>query len=68
MRLCHSDRHPEVDRNISQQLFAIHNILADTITRKKYDCCGIRAVLRNDSSHFCRLCNLRPQNESLDDV
>ena len=68
MRLCHPDRNPGVDRNISQQLVAIHNILVDPTTRKIYDCCGIRAVTRKDTTHFCRLCNPRPLYESFDDL
>ena len=35
MRLCHPDRHPGIDRHISQQLIAVHNILTDPVTRKK---------------------------------
>ena len=35
MRLCHPDRHPGLDRHISQQLIAVHNILTDPVTRKK---------------------------------
>ena len=53
MRLCHPDRNPVVERNISQQLVAIHNILVDPTTLKIYDCCGIRAVTRKDTTHFC---------------
>ena len=34
MRLCHPDRHPGIDRHISQQLIAVHNILTDPVTRK----------------------------------
>ena len=44
MRLCHPDRNPGVDRNISQQLVAIPNILVDPTTRKIYACCGIREL------------------------
>ena len=68
MRLCHPDRNPGVDPNISQQLVAIHNILVDPITRKIYDYCGIRAVIRKDTTHFCRLCNSRPLYEFLDSL
>ena len=59
-RLCHPDRNSSVDRNISQLLVAIHNILVEPTTRKNYDCCGIRAVTRKDTTHFCRFCNPRP--------
>ena len=34
MRVCHPDGNPGVDRNISQQLVAFHNILVDPTTRK----------------------------------
>ena len=34
MRFCRPDRNPGVDRNISQHLVAIHNILVDPTTRK----------------------------------
>ena len=56
-RLYHLDRQPAADRNIAQQLVAIHNILAEPITLKKYDCYGIRAVMGKGSSRFCRLRN-----------
>ena len=68
MRLCHSDRHPGIDRHISQQLIAVHNILTYLVTRKIYDCCGVRAVTRKDTTHFCQTCNPRPPYESLDDL
>ena len=68
MRLCHPDRNPGVDRNISQQLVAIHNILVDPTTSKIHDCCGFRAVTRKDTTHFCRMCNPTPLYESLDDL
>ena len=68
MRFRHPGRNPGVDRNISQQLVAIHNILVDRTTRKIYDCCGIRAVTRKDTTPFCRLCNPRPLYDSLDDL
>ena len=68
LRLCHPDRNPGADRNISQQLVANQNILVDPTTRKKYDCCGIRAVSRKDTTHFCSLCNPRPLYESLHDL
>ena len=44
MRLCHPDRHPGIDRHTSQQLLAVHSILTDPVTRKIYDCFGVRAV------------------------
>ena len=65
MRLCHPDRHPGIDRHICQQLIAVHNILTDPVTRKTYDCCGVR-VTRKDTTHFCQRCNPRPLYESLD--
>ena len=52
MRLCHPHRHPGIDRHISQQLIAVHNILTDSVTRKIYDCCGVRAVTRKNTTHF----------------
>ena len=57
MRLCHPDRNPGIDRHISQQLIAVHNILTDPVTRKIYNCCGVRAVTRRDTTHFRRMCN-----------
>ena len=48
MRLCHPDRHTGIDRHISQQLISVHNVLTDPVTRKIYDCCGVRAVTRKD--------------------
>ena len=68
MRLCRPNRNHGPDRNISQQLEVIHNILVDPTTHIIYDCCGIRAVTLKDTTHFCRLGNLRPQYESLDDL
>ena len=68
MRLCHPDRNHGVDRNIFQQLVAIHNVLVDPTTRKFYNFCGIRAATREDTTDFCRLCNARPLYESLDDL
>ena len=68
MRLFHRDRIPGVDRNVSQQLVAIHNILVDPTARKLFDCCGIRAVTRKDTTDFCRLCYPRPPFEALDDL
>ena len=68
MRLCHPDRHPGINRHISQQLIAVHNILTDLVTWKIYDCCGVRAVTRKDTTHFCQMCNPRPLYESLDDL
>ena len=55
MHLCHLDRHPEIECNISQQLVAIHNLLAYPIARKIYDCRGILVVMWKDASLFCRL-------------
>ena len=68
MRLCHPDRHPGFDRHISKQLIAVHILLTDTVTRKIYDCCDVRAVTRKDTTHFFRMCNPRPLYESLDDL
>ena len=68
IRLCHPDRHPHLSRHISQQLIAIHNVLKDEATRRIYDCCGMRAVTRKDTTHFCRVCNPRPEYESCDDL
>ena len=69
MCLCHLDRHPGIDRHISQQLIAVHNILTDPVTRDIYDCCGVRAVTRKDTTHFCHLCNPLPHlYETLDDL
>ena len=68
MRLCHSDRHPGIDRHISQQLIAVHNFLIDPVTRKIYDCCGVRAVMRKDATHFCQMRNPRLLYESLNDL
>ena len=68
MRLCHPDCHLGIDRHISQQLIAVHDILTDPVTRKIYDCCGVRAVTRKDTTHFCQMCNPRPLYESLDDL
>ena len=68
MRLCHQNRNPGIDRNISQQLVAIHNIPVDPTTRKIYDCCSIGAVTRKDTTHFCRLCNPRPLYKSSEDL
>ena len=60
IRFCHPDHHPEVDRNILQQLVAILNILADPITRKIYPC-GFCATMRKNSSHSCCICsNMNP--------
>ena len=68
MRLCHPDRHPGIDRHISQQLTAVHNILTDPVIRKIYDCCGVRSVTRKDTAHFCQLCNPRHLYESFIDL
>ena len=68
MRLCHPDRHPGIDRPISQHFIAVHNILTDPVTRKIYDCCGVRPVTRKDTTHFCQMCNPRPLYESLEDL
>ena len=68
MRLCHPDRQPGIDRHISQQLIVVHNILTDPVTRKIYVSCGVRAVTRKDTTHFCQMCNPRPLYESLDDL
>ena len=68
MHLCHRDRHPGFDRHISQQLIAVHNILIDPVTRKNYDCSGLRAVMRKDTTHFRQMCNPRPPYECLDDL
>ena len=68
MRLCHPDRHPGINRHISQQLIAVHNVLTDTVTRKIYDCCGVRAVTRKNITHFFQTCNPRPLYEPLDDL
>ena len=46
MHLCH----PEIQRNISQQLVAIHDILANPIIQKIYYSCGNCVFLREDSS------------------
>ena len=54
MRLCHPDRHPGIDRHISQQLISVHNILSDPVTRKIYDCCGVRAMTRKTTTHFSK--------------
>ena len=68
MQLCHPERNLGVDRNSSQQLVAIHNIVVDPTTRKIYYCRGIRTVTRKDTTHFCRLCNPRNLYESLDEL
>ena len=68
MRLCHPDRHLGIDWHISQQLIGVHNILTDPVTRKIYDCCGVRAVTRKDTTHFCQMCNPHPLHESLVDL
>ena len=60
MRLCHPERHPDFDRHISQQLIAVYNILTDPVTRKIYDCCGVPAVTRKDTTLFCQMCNPPP--------
>ena len=57
--LGHPDFHPGIDRHISQQLIAVHLILTDPVTRKIYDCCGVRAVTRKDTTHFCQVYNPR---------
>ena len=67
-RLCHPDRHPGIVRHISQQLVAVHNILTEPVTGQIYDCGGVRAVTRKDTTHFCQMCNPRPLYESLDDL
>ena len=68
MRLCHPDKHPHISTHISQRLNEIYDILSDQRSRQIYDCCGASAVLRRDSSHFCRMCNPRPFYESCDDL
>ena len=68
MRLSHPDEHPHLSRHISQRLNEIYAVLSDERSRGIYDCCGIDAVQRRDSSHFCRLCNLRPQYDSINDL
>ena len=68
IRLCHPDKHPHISTHISQRLLEIYNILSDQRSRQFYDCCGASAVLRRDSSHFCRLCNPHPFYESCDDL
>ena len=68
MRLCHPDRHPHLSRHIPQQVIAAYNLLKDEDSRRIYDCCGIRAVTRKDTTHFCRICNPRPYFESCDDL
>ena len=68
MRLCHPDRHPGIDRHISQQLLAVHNIWTDLVTRRISNCCGVRAVTRKDTTHFFPMCNPRPLYESLDEL
>ena len=69
MRLCHPDKHPQIARHISQRVNEIYAVLSDERSRRIYDCCGISAVHRRDSSHFCRLCNPRlDEYESLDDL
>ena len=60
MHLCHPDRHPGIDRHIFRQLIAVHNILTYPVTRKIYDCCGLRAETQKDTTHFCQMCNPRP--------
>ena len=60
MRLCHPDRHPGIDRHISQQRIAVHKISTDPVTRKIYDCCAVRAVTLKDITHFCQMCNPAP--------
>ena len=66
MRLEHLDRQPGGNRSISQQPVATHNFLVDLISRKIYECCGIREVMRKDLSQFSCLCNPHPQYENLD--
>ena len=68
MRLCHPDCHPSIDRHISQQLIAAHNNLTNPVTRKIYDCCGVRAVTWKNTTHFCQMCNPRSLYESVDDL
>ena len=68
MPLCHPDRHSVIDRHISQQLIAVRNILIDPVTRKTYDCYGVRAAMRKDTTYFCQMCKHRPLYESLDDL
>ena len=68
MRHRHPDRHPSVDRHISQQLVGTHNNLIDPATWKINDCFGVHAVMRKDSSHFCRPVTPGPFYEPLDDL
>ena len=49
MCLCHPDRHTGIDRHIFPQIIAVLNILTDRVTRKIYECCGVRAVTRKDA-------------------
>ena len=67
MRLCHPDKHPHISNHIPQRLLENYN-LSDQRSRHIYDCCGASAVLRHDSSHFCRMCNPRHFYESCDDL
>ena len=67
MRLRYPDKHPHISTHISQRLNETYDILSNQRSRQIDDCCGASAVLRRDSSHFCRMCNPRPFYESCDD-
>ena len=68
MRLCRPNKLPHIFTHISQRLNEIYDILSDQRSRQIYDCCGSSAVLRRDSSHFCRMCNPRPFYDSCDNL
>ena len=68
MSFCHPNKHPHISTHISQRLNENYDILSDQRSRQIYDCCGASAVLRRDSSHFCRMCKPRPFYESCDDL